>query len=95
MYAARCEVGGKTYPAALSIGRLPTFGPDEPHQVEAYLVGFDGDLYGQTLTVEVIDWLREQRKYSSLEALKAQLHEDVRVTVRLSGIDPSVPIAAA
>jgi riboflavin kinase/FMN adenylyltransferase len=93
VYAGRCEVDGTTYPAAVSIGRLPTFGPDQPRQIEAYLVGFGGDLYERRLTVELLDWLREQRKFNSLESLKAHLGHDVTVTTRLSSLDPSRPIA--
>src|SRR5688500_18894581 len=48
VYAARCEVGGQVCPVALSVGTMPTFGPNA-RQVEAHLIGFEGDLYGQTL----------------------------------------------
>ena len=57
-------VDGVTHPVALSIGTLPTFG-EERRQVEAHLIGFDGDLYGRTLRVELIDWIRDQQWYES------------------------------
>jgi riboflavin kinase/FMN adenylyltransferase len=94
VYAGRCTVNGTTYPAAVSIGRLPTFGPDQPRQIEAHLIGFSGDLYDRPLTVELIDWLREQRKFASLDALRIQLADDVRLTTRLASSDPSRPIVA-
>jgi riboflavin kinase / FMN adenylyltransferase len=94
VYAARAEAGGgTTYPVALSIGTLPTFGPNA-RQVEAHLIGFDGDLYGTTLHVEVIDWLREQRKFNGVEALKARLARDIEDVLERSGINPAVPIGA-
>ena len=63
VYAGRCAVNGKTYPAAVSIGTMPTFG-ENVRQIEAHLIGFDGDLYGVTLAIELVDWLREQRAIS-------------------------------
>ena len=86
VYAARCTIDGKAYATALSIGTLPTF--DNPkRQVEAHLIGFDGDLYGQTIEVELVDWIREQRKFAGIEALKFQIARDLddvreRVTIR-------------
>ena len=92
VYAARCIVDQASYAAALSIGTLPTFN-GEARQIEAHLIAFEGDLYGCTLHVEMLDWLRDQQKYPSLDALKAQLHEDVAVTAGRSALDPAAPIA--
>jgi riboflavin kinase/FMN adenylyltransferase len=78
---------------ALSIGTMPTFGPNA-RQVEAHLVGFDGDLYGQTLRVEVLDWLREQRKFKGLDALKVQLGQDIRDAIARSRLAPQTPVAS-
>ncbi|MDB5171858.1 MAG: ribF [Phycisphaerales bacterium] len=94
VYAGRCTVDGKTFPAAVSIGTLPTFG-DSDRQIEAHLIGFAGDLYGRVLTVELVDWLRDQRKYDGIEPLKAQIAMDVADTVRRADDDASRPIAAA
>jgi riboflavin kinase/FMN adenylyltransferase len=77
VYAGRCAVDGKTYPVALSIGTLPTFGQTNDRQIEAHLIGFDGDLYGRIIDVEVVDWVREQAKFSDVEMLKAQIARDV------------------
>ena len=76
VYAGRTEVDGVSYPVALSIGTLPTFG-EHDRQVEGFLVGFSGDLYGRAMRVEVVDWIREQQKYSTVEALKEQIARDV------------------
>jgi riboflavin kinase/FMN adenylyltransferase len=91
VYIARCTIGGTTYPAALSVGTLPTFG-DSARQVEAHLIGFSGDLYGQTIDVEVLDWLREQRKYSDIAPLQLQIARDVKQTIERAAADPARPI---
>ena len=94
VYAARCTVDNRTWPAALSIGTLPTFG-EYNRQVEAHLIGYDGNLYDRTLRVEVIDWLRDQRKFANIEALKQKMREDIQITIRLAEMDPARAIAMA
>ena len=76
VYAGRCAVEGATYPAAVSVGTNPTFG-DGRRQVEAHLIGYAGDLYGRTLRVELLDWLRETVRFDGVEALKAQMARDL------------------
>ncbi|HLL89018.1 MAG TPA: riboflavin kinase, partial [Tepidisphaeraceae bacterium] len=92
VYAGRCEVDGVDYPAALSIGDLPTFA-ERAHQVEAHLIGFKGDLYGRTIEVRVTDWLREQWKFDGLEPLKAQIARDLSRTRELFGREPARELA--
>lgn len=77
VYETRTEVNGKTYKGITNYGARPTFG-DESVWTETYLDGFDGDLYGKTLKVEFVRFLREITKFESAEALKAQLQEDIR-----------------
>jgi riboflavin kinase/FMN adenylyltransferase len=93
VYAGRGTLDGKTYPAAVSIGVMPTFGQNR-RQVEAHLVGFAGDLYGRTLRVELVDWLREQRKFAGVESLKAQLARDIESAARRHDRDPARPLAS-
>jgi riboflavin kinase/FMN adenylyltransferase len=93
VYAARCRLAGQVYPVALSIGTMPTFG-ENARQIEAHIIGFDGDLYDQTLDVEVLNWLREQRTYSGLDALKMQIREDIRQTTASLDGDFTRPIAS-
>lgn len=95
VYAARTTVGGTTYAVALSIGTMPTFGDDHRRQVEAHLIGFDGDLYGQTLRLELLDWLRDQQKFASLDALKAQLSRDIATAATRHTLDAGRPVAIA
>jgi riboflavin kinase/FMN adenylyltransferase len=94
VYAGRCEVDGRTFSAAVSIGTMPTFGENQ-RQVEGYLDGFSGDLYGRMLRVELLDWVREQRNFGGIEGLKAQLAKDL-LTVRQRGmLAAERPIARA
>jgi riboflavin kinase/FMN adenylyltransferase len=80
VYAGRCLVDETAWPAAVSIGNLPTFG-DSDRQIEAHLIGFTGDLYGRELRVELLDWLREQRRYDGIAPLKTQIALDIAETL--------------
>ena len=78
VYAGLTRVKQKTYRVALNIGVRPTLAPEAPPQrVEAYLLDFTGDLYGQELTVEIGGKLREEKKFDSLAALRRQISRDI------------------
>lgn len=82
VYAAQCRLDQTIYPAAVSIGNLPTF-ENGAFQIEAHLVGFTGDLYGKSISIEFIDWLRDQRRFSGADALKDQMDRDVKRTTEV------------
>ena len=87
IYAARLIRGGAQaaeLPAAVSIGTNPTFSGRE-RRVEAYVLDFDGDLYGERVGLDFVAHLREQRMYETLEPLVAQIGEDVEQTRALLG----------
>jgi riboflavin kinase/FMN adenylyltransferase len=82
IYAARLIRGGAhaaELPAAVSIGTNPTFSGRE-RRVEAYVLDFDGDLYGERVGLDFIAHLREQRVYQTIEPLVAQIADDVEQT---------------
>ena len=82
VYAVRGRLrNGETRPGALHIGPRPTF-QGSPSTVELHLIDFDGDLYGEEIRVEFITHLREVRPFSSVEALVAQLRQDVEAARR-------------
>ena len=85
VYAGCCAIGGRTYAAAVSIGTLPTFGRDLARQVEAHLLDFSGDLYGKTVRVELLDWVREQLRFNGVDALKAQIARDLAAVAEWQG----------
>jgi len=82
VYAVRLTQGGRTWPGAANIGPNPTFG-EQARKIEAHLIGFQGDLYGQTLAVEFIVRLRDTRPFAGVEQLVAQLRTDVEQAQRL------------
>jgi riboflavin kinase/FMN adenylyltransferase len=75
IYAVRVYADGKAYAAAAYLGTRPTF-DDGPPMLEVFLFGFDGDLYGREIAVELIDYVRPDAKFDSIEALKAQIARD-------------------
>ncbi len=79
IYAARA--GGTC--AAVSVGVRPTFGTGRAVLVEAYLLDFDGDLYGQVLRVDFLARLRGERRFDTVEALVQQMRLDVEQTRRV------------
>ena len=76
IYAVRAHVGDTVHDAAAYLGTRPTFDDGMP-VLEVFLLDFDGDLYGQTIAVEFIGFVRGDRKFDTPEALVAQMTEDV------------------
>jgi riboflavin kinase / FMN adenylyltransferase len=75
IYAVRAQRNGTTYGAVASFGRRPQFDNGAP-LLEVYLFDFDGDLYGQALTVEFVEFIRPEMKFASVEALVAEMKRD-------------------
>jgi riboflavin kinase/FMN adenylyltransferase len=73
--------GGRPHalPASVSIGTNPTFSGRE-RRVEAYVLDFAGDLYGERVSLDFVAHLREQRRYDGIEPLVAQIRDDVEQT---------------
>ncbi len=83
VYAGRGRVDGVWYLAAINVGVNPTFGGDPrstPVRVEAYLLDFEGDLYGRWLRVEFWERLRDEVRFGSTQALIDQMHADISRT---------------
>lgn len=76
IYAVRVRIGDRWYGGAASIGIRPTFGGGQ-RLVEVYVLDFDGDLYDQVIEVQFVRRLREERKFDSVDALVAQMRQDV------------------
>ncbi len=75
----------RRYRAAINVGRNPTFVAGGALSVEAYLLDFEGDLYGQPLRLGFVAHLRPELKFDSVDALIAQMHQDVDDTRRRTG----------
>ena len=82
VYACQAAVleGGswRWWPAATSVGVRPTFVTGRGVLVEAYLVGYSGDLYGQELRLTFLQRLRGEKRFDSAEELVEQMHRDVQ-----------------
>ncbi|MFG3705018.1 bifunctional riboflavin kinase/FAD synthetase [Micromonospora sp. NPDC047670] len=86
VYAARLVRRGNAEPlaAAVSVGTNPTFSGRE-RRVEAYVLDFSGDLYGERLALDFVAHLRGQIRYDAIEPLIAQIEQDVERTRRALG----------
>jgi riboflavin kinase / FMN adenylyltransferase len=73
-----CLADGR--PAAVSIGVRPTFKTGRGELIEAYILDFDGDLYGSTLRLEFLERLRGERRFEDPQSLIEQMHRDVQRT---------------
>lgn len=90
VYAAVAEVAGTAHMAAVNVGVRPTFGAGEL-LIEAYLLDFDDDLYGQDLTVRFVSRLRPELVFESVDELVERMHVDVAETRQLlDGVQPFV-----
>jgi len=75
IYAVRVEVAGKRHDGVASFGRRPMFDDGAP-LLEVFLFDFNGDLYGQTVDVAFIGWIRHEQKLDSIEVLKRHMTSD-------------------
>ena len=75
VYASFTVVDGKTYPSVTNIGVRPTFKNSEKRS-ETNILGFNGDLYGKHPEVFIVEKMREEMKFSSLDELKSQIDKD-------------------
>jgi riboflavin kinase/FMN adenylyltransferase len=81
IYACRARLGADLFAAAANIGFNPTFTPDKRTvNVEAHILDFDRDLYGEQVTLEFIARLRDELKFDSVDALLKQIHADIEQT---------------
>lgn len=78
VYSSRCLIDSRYYPSVTNIGVRPTVGASEKPIAETHIIGFDGDLYGQSIKVELKNFIRDEKKFSSLDDLKAQIHSDTK-----------------
>ena len=87
VYAGRARVNRNWLPAAINIGPNPTFG-DDALKVEVHLLGFNEVIYGCPLEVEFLARLRGTERFESVEALRAQLRQDVKQVEQIARRHP-------
>jgi riboflavin kinase/FMN adenylyltransferase len=76
VYLGRVTVDGRPRPAVVNIGVRPTFG-ETSLAIEAHLLDFTGDLYGRPVRLDVVDRLRDEMRFGSVDELKAQIGRDI------------------
>ncbi|MEA2662970.1 MAG: riboflavin kinase / adenylyltransferase [Chloroflexota bacterium] len=79
IYATWVVLGGRRYRAASSLGVRPTFGAG-PRKLEAYILDFDEEVYGQEATIAFVERLRDEVRFDSAEELSRQIAKDVERT---------------
>ncbi|MBP1549095.1 MAG: riboflavin kinase, partial [Oscillospiraceae bacterium] len=78
VYVSRTEVWGRIYRSITNVGVKPTVGSDVP-LAETYIIGFEGgELYGEVAKVSLVSFIREERKFDSVDELKNQIAEDIK-----------------
>ncbi len=86
IYISTTEVAGQVWPSLTFIGEPKTF--DDPlRRVETFLIGFDGDLYGQTITLDLQKKIRDNQAFDSAEALIEQMADDYAKACRFHGLE--------
>jgi riboflavin kinase / FMN adenylyltransferase len=77
VYVTWAHIGHKRYPSMTNIGQRPTFGQNS-RTIEVYILDYDRDIYGKDLRIDLIDRLRGEKKFATVEALKEQITDDVK-----------------
>jgi len=79
VYATWAHVDGEVYPSATNIGRRPTFGGSE-RIIEVFVFDYNKDLYGREMKIDLVERLRDEKKFDTVEDLKEKMKEDVENT---------------
>lgn len=82
VYQSRATVDGVAYDAMSNLGCNPSVGGAE-RRLETHIFGFDGDLYGRRLRVELLRRIRGERKFDSVEELRTQIEKDKETILNL------------
>ena len=76
VYAVKVHHKGNSYKGMMNVGVKPTIGENKGISIEVNIFDFEGELYDEQLKVELIDWIRDEKRFASLDELKQQLRED-------------------
>ena len=77
IYVTRAYIDNQPYPSVTNIGKRPTFGETE-RVVEVYIIGYQGNLYRHQLKIDIIERLRGEERFDSVDELKQQIDKDVK-----------------
>lgn len=92
VYAVRAELSdGRVFPGVTNVGVRPTIADDDSVTVETNLIGFEGDLYGTAVRIELLRYLRPERRFDTVRALRAQIERDIRQALDAQSLRGSEP----
>jgi riboflavin kinase/FMN adenylyltransferase len=83
VYATTVTIDGIVHPSITNVGLRPTFGDTTKTVIEAYVLAYEGDLYGRQVRLGFVQRLRDERKFEDVDALRAQIEADRRRAERL------------
>ena len=89
VYACRCVIDGKAYPAVTNIGTRPTV-EGQGITVEPWILDYSGDLYDREITLEFLFFLRPEMKFPTLEALQAEIRRNAEQTRSFLAANPEI-----
>ena len=86
VYCVKVHVGEKEYAGVCNVGVKPTVGLSTPPLAETFIIGFEGDLYGQVIKVEFCEFVRPEMKFADFDELRAEIARNTEFTKRYFGI---------
>ncbi len=86
VYSGMVKLKAQEYNAVINVGRRPTVGNFDKDLVEAHILNFDEDIYGEIIEVFFLDRIRDEKKFDSIEDLKKQIETDCKTAVRYRSI---------
>ena len=84
VYLSAIPVEDSIYTGITNIGVCPTFAGEEV-RLETHIIDFDGDLYDREIRVYLIGFIRDERRFDSLDQLKEQINIDKEITIKKNG----------
>lgn len=84
VYRSALVIDGKIYDGVSNVGVCPTFDGEEV-RLETHIIGYSGDLYGRELRVYLLGFLREEKRFGSIDELKEQIGIDKNTTIKENG----------
>jgi len=89
VYATRPLLNGQRYYGITNVGVRPTFENQARPNIETHILDFDGNIYGEKLELQFIEKIRDEQKFSGVEALLAQIERDKATARRIFSHDES------
>ena len=83
VYAGFAHIGNESHKAVINVGCNPSVKENGDRRVEVHLLDFEKDIYGYEIEIEFLRFIREERKFPSLEALATQIGQDKEAAMRI------------